>query len=203
MIIFQKNPHFLLFFRLYSSNIFLATNHNFQQHNNLKLNNNHTVIKTHFFYFFIFFTIISFYLFSQQLHTTIKTTTIKFNHLQPPSTSKPLKVEPPKTEILNHGKSAFHFQSNKTFKTARPRTVSLPPISNGRDSLLLLASPATESSTSAVPLLHLLPKPRTKSLMSILAPPCSAMVIGNKYLDFYCVCVRGNERGREAYIIEN
>ena len=194
MIIFQKNPHFLLFFRLYSSNIFLATNHNFQQHNNLKLNNNHTVIKTQFFYFFIFFTIISFYLFSQQLHTTIKSTTVRFDHLQPPSTSKPLKVEPPKTEILNHRKSNFHFQSNKTFKTARPRNVPLPPISNGQDPLLFLASPMTASSASAVPLLHLLPKPHTKSLMSVLAPPCSAMVIGNKYLDFCCVCLRENER---------
>ena len=120
------------------------------------------------------------------------TTTVRFDHLQPPSTSKPLKVEPPKTEILSNQKSAFHFQSNKTIKTARPRTVSLPPISNGQDTLLLLlASPTMASSASAVPLLHLLPKPCTKSLMSVLAPPCSAMVTGNKYLDFCYVCVKG------------
>ena len=54
------------------------------------------------------------------------------------------------------------------------------------------------SSTFAIPLLHLLPKPRTMSLMFVLALPCLAMVIGNKYLDFCCVCVRGNEREREV-----
>ena len=101
------------------------------------------------------------------------------------------------TEILNHRKSAFHFQSKKTFKIARPGNVSLPPISNGRDPLLLLVSPMTVSSAFAIPFLHLLSKPHTKSLMSVLAPPCSAMVIGNKYLDFYCVCVCERERERE------
>ena len=61
----------------------------------------------------------------------------------------------------------------------------------------------TASSAFAIPFLHLLPKPHTKSLMFVLAPPCSAMVIENKYLDFCYVCVRENEREREAYIIEN
>ena len=104
------------------------------------------------------------------------------------------------TEILNHRKSAFHFQSKQTFKIARPGNVSLPPISNGWEPLLLLVSPIMASSAFAVPFLHLLPKPHMKSLMFVLTPPCSAMVIGNKYLDFCYVCVRENEREREREV---
>ena len=68
------------------------------------------------------------------------------------------------------------------------------------------------SSTFAIPLGHLLPKPHPKPPMSPLTPPYLAMVIGNRDLDFnvcvcVCVCVRERERERErggkAYIIGN
>ena len=77
---------------------------------------------------------------------------------------------------------------------------------NKRDSLLPLTLPMSTSSTFAVPLGHLLPKPCPKPPMSPLTPPYLAMVIGNRNLDFnvcVCVCERERERGKKAYIIGN
>ena len=102
------------------------------------------------------------------------------------------------TEILNHRKSAFHFQSKQTFKIARPGNVSLLPISNGRDPLLLLVSPITASSAFAVPFLHLLPKPHTKSWCLFLLHHAQPWLLEiNICISATCAWERMRERERE------
>ena len=49
-----------------------------------------------------------------------------------------------------------------------------------------------------VPLGHLLSNPLMKPPMSPLAPPCSSTVLGKIDFGFMLLCVRKNEREREA-----